>query len=138
MLTVTNRSSAARQGSAARTAVRGAARYETEISKQSRWRRKRSGLACAKVLSLREATLAEVHALLMVTSEGAGSLQSEPLHDPAKRRIQLWGYELVHDGVGRSWRYTADSMKQWRTRIHKAIAVDNQAQLLMIVRSLFR
>lgn len=123
---------------AAQLARQFAARYKTEISKQSRWRRKRSGLACAKFLSLKEATLTEVHALLMVTSEGAGSVQNEPLNDPAKRRIQLWGYELVHDGVGWSWRYTADSMKQWRTRIHKAIAVDNQAQLLTIVRSLFR
>ncbi|PLP85404.1 hypothetical protein CYD26_24795, partial [Pseudomonas sp. FFUP_PS_473] len=53
---------------AAQLARQFAARYETEISKQSRWRRKRSGLACAKFLSLKEATLTEVHALLMVTS----------------------------------------------------------------------
>jgi len=57
---------------AAQLARQFAARYETEISTQSRWRGKRSGLACANFLTLREAAPTVVQWLPSVSEEGTG------------------------------------------------------------------
>ncbi|MGF6510647.1 hypothetical protein [Paraburkholderia sp. 32] len=113
-----------------------AASYETEISKQARWRRRRSGIACAKFLTLADDQT--VRGVLMVTAEGKGLIRREALADANQARIQLGGYEMVHDGVSWSWRFSAATMKQWKTSIHRAIAKDDQNQLLEIIRRLYR
>ena len=123
---------------AAKLARQFANAYETGISQQARWRRRRSGIACAKFLSLHEAGNEMVTGFLMATREGKGLIRQEQLYDPSKKRIVLGSYELVHDGVSWSWRYTAAAMKLWRKRIHDAIAKDNMDALLTIIRSLYR
>ena len=123
-------------GKAAQLRRKFAAAYETEISKQARWRRRRAGLACAKFLTLEEDGTATGY--LMTTPDGKGLVKKEPLLDASKKRITLGAYEVVHDGVGWSWRFTAAAMKQWRTRIHNAIAHDDLEQLLTVVRYLYR
>ncbi|WP_321927197.1 hypothetical protein [Burkholderia sp. BCC1998] len=113
-----------------------AAAYETEISKQARWRRRRAGLACAKFLTVGDADGA-VTGFLMVTA-GAGLVMKEPLLDPSRKRITIAAYELIHDGVGWSWRFTAEAMKQWRSRLHSAIASADTEELQQLVRYLYR
>lgn len=124
--------SAAKAGQLARQF---AAEYETEISKQARYRRKLAGIARARLFSVEED--GTVTAFLMAT-DGKGLVRRETMHDPAKSRVTLGQYELVHDGVAWSWRFTAETVKQWRKRIHDAIARDNLAQLLTTIRNLYR
>ncbi|GAB6847572.1 hypothetical protein [Paraburkholderia kururiensis] len=112
-----------------------AAEYETEISKQARYRRKMAGIARARFFSVEEDGI--VTGFLMAT-EGKGLIGRETMHDPTKKRIAVGSYELVHDGVGWSWRFTQEAIKQWRKRIHDAIARDNLAQLLTTIRHLYR
>ncbi|WP_257825106.1 hypothetical protein [Burkholderia glumae] len=114
-----------------------AAAYETEISKQARWRRRRAGLACAKFLTVGNGD-GTVTGFLMVTAEGAGLVRKEPLLDPSSKRIVVGSYELVHDGVGWSWRFTAEAMKHWRSRLHAAIARGDTVALQQLVRYLYR
>jgi hypothetical protein len=120
---------------AAQLARQFAAEYETEISKQARYRRKMAGIAVARFFSVEEG--GTVTAFLMAT-EGKGLVRREAMHDPAKKRITLGQYELVHDGVSWSWRLTPEAIKQWRKRIHDAIARDNLTQLLTTIRHLYR
>jgi hypothetical protein len=110
--------------------------FEIEISKQSRWRRRQSGLACAKFLT--HEVDGHVTGYLLVTNEGKGLVKTEPLLHATAKRIELMDYEIVHDGVGWSWRFTETKMKRWRTLFHDAIARDNLDQLLTHVRRLYR
>lgn len=110
--------------------------YETEISASARWRRRHLELARAKFLILEDVD-GTVFAFLMVTADGVGCVRDEPLHDVSRRRIVLGAYELVHDGVGWSWRFTAEAMKEWRSKLRCAIAGNDTAAYWQLVRLLY-
>lgn len=121
---------------AAALAMQFEARYETEVSKYIRHRRKQAGIARARFFSVLDDD-AMVRGFLMAT-KGAGLIEGEAMHDPSKSRIVLGAYELVHDGIGWSWRFTNRAMKDWRSRVHSAIARGDTQGLQQIVRYLYR
>lgn len=109
--------------------------YGTENDKHARYRAKRAGISRVRFFSIEQD--GQVLGFLMATA-GRGLIQRETMLDPAKQRIEIGAYELIHDGVGWSWRFTKDAMKSWRERIHNAIARDDLAELQNTIRYLYR
>lgn len=111
--------------------------YGTENDKHARYRAKRAGIARVRFFSVIDERDGRVLGFLMATA-GRGLIQRETMFDPAKQRIELGPYELVHDGVSWSWRFTKAAMKSWRERIHNAIAREDLDELLKTIRNLYR
>ena len=56
---------------------------------------------------------------VLVATAGKGRVHArEQLREFASQRIEVDGYELVHDGVSWSWRLTQARYRYWRERIH--------------------
>jgi len=100
--------------------------YETDLSKTTRSRRRRSGEAVALLYACKPAPYAEVNAPIrwvMMVTEGRGRVHGrENLSDIRNDRLQLEGYELVHDGCTWSWKMTKERFQYWRERIHAVAA----------------
>ena len=97
-----------------------ASAYETDLAKSTRSRRRRAGQAVSLLYGC-EPPLPARRARRL----GAGGHRRqgrvharEQLREFASQRIEVDGYELVHDGVSWSWRFTQARYRYWRERIH--------------------
>ena len=102
-----------------------ASAYETDLAKSTRSRRRRAGQAvsllygCEPPPYQRDAPVVWV----LVATAGKGRVHArEQLREFASQRIEVDGYELVHDGVSWSWRLTQARYRYWRERIHSIAA----------------
>lgn len=104
-----------------------AGRYEIDLSKSTRYRRRRAGQAVCLLYACspwRRELRPRVTWVLVVT-EGKGRVHGcEALRELRQDRLELDGYELIHDGKGWTWQMTRDRVRYWRERIH-AIAAYN-------------
>jgi len=97
--------------------------YDTELSRFTKHRRRRAGEAIAAFYALERPHLDPRYWFALVATEGIGRIHTyERLNDLRRERLQLDGYELVHDGRSWSWRMTRETFKYWRERIHRVAA----------------
>lgn len=102
------------QGQFART-------YDTELSRQTKSRRRRQGEATAVYFWYSRPTDPAQAIFLLLATDGLGRI-----HDREKlsaARPDLDGFELVHDGVRWSWQMSAVRFRWWRDRIHDLAAL---------------
>lgn len=107
--------------------------YETGISRQSKARRKRSGMAtsCLHVLHTRwlpQSNEEQQIWFVLMATKGTGRIHvRERLQDLRQKDSRLTTaddrYELVHDGVSWSWKITKSHYKKYRERIHQIAAL---------------
>lgn len=106
-----------------------ALQYESEISRQSKARRKRAGAATSTLFAMpirgnpQQDQPERVWFILMAT-EGAGRVHvRERLQDLRQRETRLTTpdgrHQLVHDGVSWSWQMTPSHLQKYRERIHQ-------------------
>lgn len=99
--------------------------YDTDMPRSTRSKRRKAGEAVALVYACPPPPWepsGPIHFVLLATA-GAGRIRArEQLLELQKNRLELEGYELVHDGVGWSWQMTAARYRYWRERIHSAAA----------------
>ena len=99
--------------------------YEANLTPSTRARRRRSGEAVTMVYGASPPPFRPDGPIqwVLMASQGAGLVHRlESLKELSKDRIELDGYELVHDGVGWSWRMTRARQKYWANRIHEICA----------------
>lgn len=106
-----------------------ALQYESEISRQSKARRKRAGAATSTLFAMpvrgnpQQDQPEQVWFVLMAT-EGVGRVHvRERLQDLRQRETRLTTpdgrHQLVHDGVSWSWQMTPSHLQKYRERIHQ-------------------
>lgn len=60
---------------------------------------------------------------MLMATDGKGRIhQMEQLQELRAKRIELDGYELIHDGVTWSWRMTHRRYQYWHSRIREICA----------------
>jgi len=110
-----------------------ALQYETEISRQSKARRKRAGAATSSLYAMHVRWHAQpdqrdqVWFILMAT-QGEGRIHTrEQLQDLRQREARLTTpdghHQLVHDGISWSWQMTQPHVQKYRERIHQIAAL---------------
>ncbi len=112
--------------------------YGTDESKFSRYRRKKAGRAAALLI---EYPAGDKTSFFLLATDGKGLIhEREKLADATqkKSRIELTGYELVHDGLTWSWRMTGQTYQSWKDRITRAISMNNDLELRRAIHTLFR
>ncbi len=101
-----------------------AVRYDTELSRFAKHRRRRAGEAVAALYVFERAAATPRYWFALVATEGIGRIHTyEHFKDLRRERVTLDGYELVHDGRSWSWRMTKATMLAWRERIHRVAAL---------------
>lgn len=96
--------------------------YDTDLTPSTKTRRRKAGEATTAAYCY-ERPQRENQArywIVLLVSEGVGRVeQHEKLIavTNTNRRLQLDGYELVHDGVKWSWRMTKPTYQYWEKRI---------------------
>lgn len=99
--------------------------YETTLSKDSKYRRRRAGEATASLYILERPSM-PLHRywFALMATKGVGLIHlHEQLHHLRQERLTLDGYELVHDGRCWSWQMTHQTLQYWRARIHTLAAL---------------
>jgi hypothetical protein len=112
--------------------------YGTDESKFTRYRRRKAGRAAAMLV---EYPAGDKTAFFLLATDGKGLIhEREKLADATekKSRIQLTGYELVHDGVTWSWRMSSKTYQNWKDRLTRAISMNNDLELRRAIHTLFR
>jgi hypothetical protein len=91
-------------------------RYELDMSNSTRSKRRRKGESVVRLYAC-EVPGGQVVWSMMVTP-GKGRIHGqEDLKDIEKIRLELGGFELVHDGVCWTWKMTSERKRYWRERI---------------------
>ncbi len=100
--------------------------YLCALPKSTRSKRRKSGEAVTMLYAYQDPYKSASGAIvwaLMVT-DGRGRVHArETLLQLTKDRFVLGGYELVHDGVGWSWKMTRERVDYWREKIHTIAAM---------------
>lgn len=92
------------------------ARYELDMSDSTRSKRRKKGESVARLYGC-PVPGGHVTWVMMVT-EGLGRIHTlESLKHIETERLELGGFELVHDGVGWTWKMTSARKKYWKDRI---------------------
>ena len=102
-----------------------ASSYETNLSKSTRSRRRQAGEAVSLLYGCEPPPYGPAAPIfwVLVSTEGKGRVHArEQLRQFASQRIEIDGYELVHDGVSWSWRLTQKRYRYWRDQIHSIAA----------------
>lgn len=112
-----------------RLARKFAVAYETQLSRQTKQKRRRAGEASSALYAVRLSARPNEHGKIVVywvllASEGAGRVhereQLMDLRNPKTRLTARNGrYELVHDGSTWSWRLTHMAFNKYADRIHR-------------------
>jgi hypothetical protein len=90
--------------------------YELDMSDSTRSKRRKKGESVARLYAC-PVPGGAIQWVMMVT-EGAGRIHSkEDLQHIETNRLEIGGFELVHDGVGWTWKMTAARFKYWKDRI---------------------
>ena len=98
--------------------------YDTEVSRFTKHRRRRSGEATAALYVLERDYTTPRYWFALIATEGIGRIHTyEQLKDMRQERLALDGYELLHDGRSWSWRMTRETVHYWRERIHTVAAL---------------
>ena len=101
--------------------------YETDLAKSTRSRRRQAGAAVSLLYGCEPPPYAPAAPIfwVLVATEGKGRVHArEQLREFANpsQRIEVDGYELVHDSVSWSWRLTQKRYRYWRSLIHSIAA----------------
>lgn len=90
--------------------------YELDMSDSTRSKRRKKGESVARLYAC-PIPSGPIQWVMMVT-EGAGRIHSkEDLQHIEAKRLEIGGFELVHDGVGWTWKMTSARFKYWKDRI---------------------
>lgn len=102
-------------------------RYETGLRPDTKNKRRRAGLATVDFWVYERPTAIEGKApfwWVLLVSEGKGRVVEaerliplQPEGTARSKRLELDGYELVHDGVGWSWQMTRATVSRWHEQI---------------------
>lgn len=96
--------------------------YDTELTPSTKTRRRKAGEATTAAYCY-ERPQREKQArywLVLMVSDGVGRIEQHEKLIPVtntNRRLELDGYELVHDGVKWSWRMVKPTYQYWEKRI---------------------
>ncbi|EEG06968.1 hypothetical protein [Pseudogulbenkiania ferrooxidans] len=111
-----------------RMAKKFAAGYETELSRQTKQKRRRAGEASASLFAVRRSTIPDQDGKIpifwvLIASDGAGRVhEREKLLDLRNRDSRLTAadgkYELVHDGKTWSWQLSSAAYRHYQQKIH--------------------
>lgn len=107
-------------------------RYETDLKPDTKSKRRRAGLATADFWVYERPAAIEGKApfwWVLLVSDGKGRVAEterliplQPAGAVRSKRLELDGYELVHDGVGWSWQMTRATMSRWHEQIRRVCA----------------
>ncbi|MCS3805824.1 hypothetical protein HNO92_003252 [Chromobacterium alkanivorans] len=139
-----------------RMAKKFAATYGTQLSRQTKQKRRRAGEASASLFAVRRSTIPDSEGKIpvywvLIASPGIGRIhEREKLLDLRNRDARLTAadgkYELVHDGKTWSWQLSSAAYRQYQQKIHNiatlparrrqeieidGIRRDKQAELLL-------
>lgn len=113
----------------ARLASKFSTAYETELSRQTKLRRRRAGEASSTLYAVRLSFRPDQDGKIpvywvLVASSGVGRVhEREKLQDMRERKTRLFAgsgrYELVHDGRTWSWRLSHKAYNRYVERIHR-------------------
>lgn len=116
-----------------RLARKFAVAYETELSRQTKQKRRRAGEASASLFAVRRSTIPDQDGKIpvfwvLIASDGAGRVhEREKLLDLRNRDTRLAAaggkYELVHDGKTWSWQLSSAAFRQYQQKIHNVAAL---------------
>lgn len=101
--------------------------YNTDMPKSTRSKRRSAGEAVVLLYGCEPPPFssdAKV-AWVMLVTDGKGRVhgREEGLREFKTNRLELDGYELVHDGVSWSWQMTRQRISYWRERINATAAM---------------
>lgn len=104
-------------------------RYETDLKPDTKSKRRRAGVATVDFWVYERPTAIEGKApfwWVLLVSEGKGRVVEaerliplQPEGAARSKRLELDGYELVHDGVGWSWQMTRATVSRWHEQIRR-------------------
>lgn len=104
-------------------------RYETDLKPDTKSKRRRAGVATVDFWVYERPTAIEGKApfwWVLLVSEGKGRVMEaerliplQPEGAARSKRLELDGYELVHDGVGWSWQMTRATVSRWHEQIRR-------------------
>jgi hypothetical protein len=107
--------------------------YETELSRQTKQKRRRAGEASASLFAVRRSTIPDQAGKIpvqwvLIASDGVGRVhEREKLLDLRNRDTRLTAadrkYELVHDGKTWSWQLSSAAYKHYQQKIHSIAAL---------------
>lgn len=107
--------------------------YETELSRQTKQKRRRAGEASASLFAVRRSTIPDqdgnipVYWILIASSGVGRAYEREKLLDLRNRDTRLTAadgkYELVHDGKTWSWQLSSTAFRQYQQKIHNIAAL---------------
>jgi len=102
-------------------ALKMAGRYEVDISRSTRCRRRSAGEAVVILYACASSAAqggGQQMLWIMLASDGRGRVHgAEQLRHLEHDRISVGGFELVHDGKCWTWQMAADRIRWWRQRI---------------------
>lgn len=105
--------------------------YDCALTKSTRSRRRKSGEAVCMLFACQPPPYAVERKIVwvLVVTDGVGRVAvREQLKFIRSERIELEGYELVHDGVSWSWQMTRKRFNYWKERIHAVAAKQPKAR----------
>ncbi len=119
------------------------AAYEASLAPSSKSKRRKSGLATTTSYAYQRPPNSKTkkerrYWVILLVSDGAGLVEREELIDLKKQRIELDGYELVHDGATWSWKMTRETVKYWEDRIRRVCATRPENRNLTVAQSLVK
>lgn len=104
-------------------------RYETHLKPDTKSKRRRAGFATVDFWIYERPTAVEGKTpfwWVLLVSEGTGRVVEverliplQPESAALSKRLELDGYELVHDGVGWSWQMTRATVSRWHEQIRR-------------------
>lgn len=100
--------------------------YATGLKKSTRSNRRRCGEAVSFAYGCQSPPHESPRVIrwVLLSTDGIGFVhEREQLLHMQMARLELDGYELVHDGVSWSWRMTKKRFQYWRDRIHAVAAL---------------
>lgn len=101
-------------------ALKMAGRYEVDLSRSTRSKRRKAGEAVCLLYAC-DAAPYESETLcpwILLVTEGRGRVHGgESLRLLTAQRLEIGGYELVHDGKCWTWKMSAARERYWRERI---------------------
>ena len=115
-------------------------RYEVGLTRATRSKRRKAGESVCLLYGCNTAPFSSDGRLpwILITCEGRGRVHgSESLRHFERDRLEMGGFELVHDGKCWTWQISASRIRWWRQRIEKIaqhpasrrhIDVDEQGQ----------
>lgn len=110
-------------------------RYETDLKPDTKSKRRRAGVATVDFWVYERPAAIEGKApfwWVLLVSDGKGRIVEaerliplQPEGAARSKRLELDGYELVHDGVGWSWQMTRATVSRWHEQIRRVCSASS-------------